>query len=151
MRDGPPSYGSITGKILDLDGTTELTGVNVIARNVADPFVDAVSAISGQMTQRRTPGPDGTYTLHGLKPGAKYVVYADAVMVGGFSTPPRYGFCPARRSFSNQTTRSLITIPCGYKTISASPAQISGPISVSIIFRAHRFSINLDTALALLE
>ena len=64
------SYGTITGKVYDLDGKTELTGVNVIARNMADPFVDSTSAITGQMTQGQT-GPDGSYTLHGLKPGAQ--------------------------------------------------------------------------------
>jgi len=117
----PTAYGAITGKIFDLDGTTELTGVNVIARNVADPFVDAVSAISGQLTQGEL-GPDGTYTLHGLKPGAKYVVYADAVMVGGFSTPPLW-FLPGAEKFFKPNNAKPDYDPCKYKAISASPGS----------------------------
>ncbi len=74
--------GTITGSILDIDGVTPRTGVNVIARNVANPFVDAVSSISGDR------GVDGVYTINGLTPGAQYTVHIDQILQGGFSTPP---------------------------------------------------------------
>ena len=81
-----PTYfansGTITGTILTVDGTTPVTGVNVIARNVADPFVDAVSSISGDR------GVTGVYTINGLTPGAEYTVHIDQILQGGFSTPP---------------------------------------------------------------
>ncbi|MEO0574002.1 MAG: carboxypeptidase-like regulatory domain-containing protein [Pseudomonadota bacterium] len=74
--------GTISGQILDPSGTIGLTGVNVIARNVADPFVDAVSAISGDRDG------NGFYTINGLTPGAAYTIHTDQILQGGFSTTP---------------------------------------------------------------
>src|SRR5271167_610950 len=111
------SYGTITGKVYDLDGKSELTGVNVIARNLADPFVDSTSAVTGQMTQGLL-GPDGSYTLHGLKPGAHYVVYVDAILAGGFPTPPLW-FLPGAERFWDGNKPNPAFNPCQYTPITA--------------------------------
>ena len=84
------STGTIAGTIYAPNGTTKLTGVNVIARNVADPFNDAASAISSDFTDSTAQGDPvvGTYRINGLTPGAQYAVFVDRILAGGFSTPP---------------------------------------------------------------
>ena len=83
--------GTITGRIRAPNSTTPVTGVNVIARNVANPYDDAVSAISSDFAVNYAPGQPfvGVYTLRGLTPGASYAVFVDEILAGGFSTPPR--------------------------------------------------------------
>jgi hypothetical protein len=85
------STGSISGTIYGLDGVTRLSGVNVIARNVADPMMDAVSTFSGAFTDGTGQADPnvGIYTLNNLTPGAEYVVFVDVVTAGPqrFSNP----------------------------------------------------------------
>ena len=84
------NYASITGEISGniLVGTSGITGVNVIARNLTDPFNDAVSAISSDFTDNTNPSDPnvGVYRITGLTPGAEYGVFIDEVLAGGFST-----------------------------------------------------------------
>ena len=79
------SHGTIKGRILEKDGKTGITGVNVVARNVDDPFGNAVSAMSGDYV-RVEAGTDGSFTLNGLTPGARYALYTDMIVAGGFPT-----------------------------------------------------------------
>ncbi len=76
--------GTIKGRLVAKDEVTALSGINVIARNVAAPF-DAISRISGDRTQGLT-GADGSFEITGLTPGTRYVVYIDEIGAGGFST-----------------------------------------------------------------
>ena len=117
----PNAYGTITGKVYGIDGKRELTGVNVIARNVADPFVDSTSAVSGQMTQGQL-GPDGSFTLHGLKPDGQYVLYVDAILAGGFPTPSRW-FLPGAERFWDGPSAAKPFDACQYTPIQAHTGQ----------------------------
>ncbi len=79
--------GTIKGRVVAKDGSSPLTGINVIARRTdqGNPF-DAMSRISGDLTQGQL-GPDGNFVMTGLVPGASYVLYIDEIGPGGFSTP----------------------------------------------------------------
>ncbi len=121
----PENFGTITGTVFDVDGKTPLTGVNVIARNVEDPFADANSSLSGQWTQGQF-GPDGRFTLHGLRPGARYVVYVDAVLAGGFPTPPLWFLPGAERFYAGPASAEdeKTFDPCAYRAISAKAGRV---------------------------
>ncbi|HJS51352.1 MAG TPA: hypothetical protein VJ781_05585, partial [Pyrinomonadaceae bacterium] len=96
--------GSITGKILQTDGKEGITGINVIARNLTNPYADAVSAMSGDYVRVQA-GNDGTFTLNGLTPGANYALYTDMIVQGGFPTvQPLY--VPEGEEFYNGANES---------------------------------------------
>ena len=114
----PGVAGTITGKIFLSDGVTEVSGVNVIARNVADPFGDATSGLSGDFTQSVG---DGLYTFNGLTPGADYVVYIDEIVAGGFSTTPLIPLPGPEEYWNGALESASITTddPCDFTTIAA--------------------------------
>jgi len=82
----PQTRGTIRGEVRDASGAP-VTGVNVIARLAGDPFSEASSYISGQVSKGEA-GPDGTFTINNLTPGRSYVVYVDSLLAGAFSVPP---------------------------------------------------------------
>lgn len=82
------STGSISGVLRLKDGRTPYSGINIVARNVADPLGDAGSAMTGGMTQGKA-GPDGRFRIANLKPGQSYVLYMEEIVSGGYPTAPR--------------------------------------------------------------
>jgi hypothetical protein len=110
--------------------------VNVIARNVDDPFVDAVSAISSDFTDDFTPGAPlvGTYTINGLTPGAAYAVYVDEIWQGGFSTPPLQPLPAEEEAYNgpNESSDPNTDTPNDFTPV---PATAGSPMTgIDIIF-----------------
>ena len=128
---------TITGRIFAPNGTTPLTGVNVIARNTANPFVDAVSAISSDFSFDFVTGPFvGVYTLRGLTPGASYAVFVDEILAGGFSTPPLFPL-PGPEEFHNGASESsnpATDNPAVFTNVSAAAGGTAS--NVNVIFNA---------------
>ncbi|MCC7373979.1 MAG: hypothetical protein IT581_04945 [Verrucomicrobiales bacterium] len=111
--------GSIQGTIHGSIGLQKLSGVNVIARNLDNPFEDAVSAISGDFSVSPSDAYAGTYTLNGLKPGANYAVFIDQILAGGFSTAP--SFLPGPEEFysgASEGSSNLTDPPSAYAPVS---------------------------------
>lgn len=126
----------ITGNILAPNGSTRLTGVNVIARNVADPFNDAVSSISSDLAVSYVDGQPfvGLYTLRGLTPGASYAIFVDEILAGGFSTPPLFPL-PGPEEFYNGASESnngSTDVPTAFTTVAVAAGATQG--NVNIIF-----------------
>src|SRR5262249_51793920 len=88
--------------------------------NLDDPFADANSALSGEWTQGQF-GPDGNFTLHGLRPGGRYVVYVNAVVAGGVPTPPLWFLPGAERfyngPFAHDAGDHAFFAPCAYDVL----------------------------------
>lgn len=98
--------GSITGRILASNKRTPKPGFNVIARNITNPFADAVSGISGAFTPDLSADSSlaGVYVINGLTPGARYAVFVDEILEGEFSVPA--GILPGPEEFYNGRSES---------------------------------------------
>jgi hypothetical protein len=125
--------GTISGRVLAANGRTPKTGVNVIARNVANPFLDAVSAITSDYTDDFRPNKRlvGVYTLRGLTPGADYAIFIDGILDGGFSTPP--AVLPGPEEFYNgpaEGNDSATDVPNQYVSVSVAAGQARSGIDV---------------------
>jgi hypothetical protein len=125
------STASVSGSILSPNGATRLSGVNVIARNVANPFLDAVSALSGDFTDATDSALStvvGTYRFTGLTPGAQYAVYVDEILDGGFSTTPRT--LPGPEEFASGATESNSDTTSTYAPIVAAAGATRTGVNV---------------------
>jgi hypothetical protein len=148
--DYPGSKGSIKGRILQTDGETGITGVNVIARNLDNPYTDAVSAMSGDYV-RVAAGDDGTFTINGLTPGARYALYTDMIVSGGFSTrQPVY--LPEGEEFyngANESGNGITDDRCEMEPITAvAGATVDADIVLNSVEGAPKFTPMLPNIFA---
>ncbi len=125
------SLPAITGKVLAPNGTTPLTGVNVIARNVANPLRDAVSALSGDYSLSVGDAFAGVYTFTGLTAGANYVIYIDEIVAGGFTTQPIPVAVEEYFNGANESADPNLDNSCEFTPIAgSSPAAVANIIMV---------------------
>ncbi len=130
----PQNRGTIQGTIYDA-GFGEVGSVNVIARNVADPFNDVSSYISGQVSKGDA-GPDGSYVFNDLTPGARYVVYVDKLEIGAFSVPVLLTL-PGPEEYYNgamEGADSTTDDRCSWTTVAATPGA---PVTADIQFQKY--------------
>ena len=134
----PASRGRITGAIFASNGTTRLSGVNVIARNLANPFVDAVSTFSGAYTDSTDPNDPnvGIFQLDNLTPGATYALFVDQVtaLAGRFSNP--IIALPGPEEFWNAGESNNITSPDPPLVFTGITVAAGSTNSASIIFNS---------------
>lgn len=130
----PLSAATIAGTITTSDGATQVAGVNVVARNVADPWRDAISGITGDLG-RGEASFAGKYAFNGLTPGAEYVVYVDGIVAGGFSLPPAVYFPGPEEFFSGaaESGDASTDTVCTAATVSATTG---GTATADIAFNA---------------
>jgi hypothetical protein len=65
----PSGGGTVQGRVCGVDGMTPVNGANVVLRNLADPYVLAASAVSGDVRPPGAPSRDGFFRIEGLPPG----------------------------------------------------------------------------------
>ena len=133
--------GTLMGRVVAKDGTSQLTGINVIARRVdqGNPL-DAMSRISGDLTQGYQ-GPDGNFTMTGLVPGASYVVYIDQLGSGGFSTPKALLLGPEEYWNSGESGDATVDNACASTPITLAAGEVRQiQIAVNGIARAPTFT-----------
>ncbi len=130
-------YGTISGKLVLKDGRTDYSGINIIARNVADPYFDAVSVQSGNQTQGLI-GPDGSFVINGLTPGAQYEVYTEQIIVGGYPTRPSRLVSSAEYWDVNETASPAVDDPCISTPITAGAGSDQ---EIELVFNGYKNGI----------
>ena len=81
--------GTITGTVTYAFSEDGVIGVNIVARNIDNPWEDAITAMTGDWNDGVVGAAQGAgeYVIQGLTPGAQYVVHVENIFAGGFPTP----------------------------------------------------------------
>ncbi len=134
---------SIEGTVFDTDGISGIQGVNVIARDISDPFFGAVSNVSGSLAGAIAA--DGTYNLSGLR-GTNYTIeivnvnpdFTQGSSVGPLDPPLSFAVEEFYNG-SNESENPLTDIPSEFtpvpvNTIGINPIlNLDSPIPVELV------------------
>ena len=101
------AFGSIEGKLFRQDGATPVLGGNIIARNITDPTLEAISCVSDFLGQS-----DGFYKLFAVPPGQYQIEIEpiDLSFTGGSGVGP-YTASKTDKSFQNPVPKGYYTGP----------------------------------------
>ena len=114
-------FGSIEGSVFRQNGSTPVLGANVIARNVNDPQLEAVSCVSDYLTNNT-----GSYKLFALPPGdyTLEIEPIDVSFTGGSGVGP-YSQSEGDISFQNP-------VPSGFYTGPGKPITTNENLALTI-------------------
>ncbi len=81
--------GTISGTVTYPFSSDGVIGINIVARNIDNPFEDAITVMSGDWNDGVADAAQrvGEFTMHGLTPGARYAIHVENIFSGGFPTP----------------------------------------------------------------
>jgi len=81
--------GTISGTVTYPFSSDGVIGVNIVARNIDNPFEDAITVMSGDWNDGVAGAAQGVgeFTMHGLTAGARYAIHVENIFSGGFPTP----------------------------------------------------------------
>jgi hypothetical protein len=127
--------GTINGTITYPFSSDGVIGINIVARNIDDPFEDAITVMSGDWNDGHADAAQGAgeFTLSGLTPGARYVVHVENIFAGGFPTPQVT--LPGPSEYFNGAAESddaTADNACGYEEITVAAGEIREGINIQI-------------------
>lgn len=127
--------GSISGTVTYPFSKDGIIGVNVVARNVDNPYEDAITVMTGDWNDGIAKAGQGMgeFTLHGLTPGARYVVHVENILVGGFPTPSVYLPGPTEYFNGNQESDDAKSDnACDYEEIEVAAGELRNGIDIEV-------------------
>ena len=130
------SFCTIEGKVFESDGTTELQGVNIIARNTEAPLTDSVSFVSGAFYTgdfANCTAAKGTYLLKGIVPGKGYFLEIERIhptFIGGSSIEP----CdPPLSGFEEASISGVFSCSSGGQTIKVGSVATTDIVTTKVV------------------
>ncbi len=116
---------AITGTVFQSNGLTAVQGVNVIARHVGDPLVEATSFVSGSLFtgSQDCSVATGGFVLRGIRPRSSYTLEVEPIspiFQGGSSVEP----CdPPQAGFDAQVATGTFSCESGGQDVTVGTAQ----------------------------
>ncbi|WP_346837968.1 matrixin family metalloprotease [Microbulbifer sp. SAOS-129_SWC] len=127
--------GTIKGTVTYAFSKEGVIGLNIVARNIDDPWHDAITAMTGDWNDGDPEAAQGSgeFILQGLTPGAQYVIHVEKIFAGGFPTP-QFGM-PGPSEYYNGSGESDDAVQddaCDYVPVVAGAGQVVEHIDIQM-------------------